>query len=668
MFSRPMVRVFGVVLEQYSDALTRILLRRGVLHLVKMANLGDSVDDRLSDIHPRVTRTRAVEIRKRIENFVRPLGIVPDIPENVQIQPVDEDDIDRHSSFIDQISQDLENIRSRQQMVNQEILKLEDIQTQVQLYGLKVNPQAMESRYSFVNMQMGKISKHNLTQLENNLKKFPAVFMNVGEQNGDVHLFLISIKRDWESIQKVLTTAGWQPLELPDQMDRHRRDIAGDIDDKLAYLNDELKKLESEAQIRVQRDEETLTDIWVRMRTFELYTRVQDYYKKSKRTVLFTGWLPLAKKDVLEKEICRVTKNSCYLEWLSVSQTTKLGAGENSAPTLMNNPKLLEPFQMLVTNYGIPRYGSIDPTPVVVLTYLSMFGLMFADVGQGLVIAVAGLLGRRIQKFHKLATLLVWCGLAAALFGVLFGSYFGMQWFRPLWFDFHGIVTGHVEAEAGMRSIFDILKLTVIFGISVIGLGLLFNWINLFLQRKWFELLLDRGGLLGGWVYAAGIYSAWYLVGHDYRSLPPLFDLVRLLGVPVMLFFLKGPLHYLIHGKKFHPMAVVDFVMEWIVELLEVFSGFLSNTLSFMRVAGLGIAHVSLMMAFFNIAAMVSGPGDALSVWGILVLVLGNILVILLEGLSAGIQALRLNYYEFFTKFFHGTGRLFSPISLKTKD
>jgi V/A-type H+-transporting ATPase subunit I len=113
--------------------------------------------------------------------------------------------------------------------------------------------------------------------------------------------------------------------------------------------------------------------------------------------------------------------------------------------------------------------------------------------------------------------------------------------------------------------------------------------------------------------------------------------------------------------------------MDWGVELLEIFSRYLSNTLSFMRVAGLGIAHVSLMAAFYEIAAMVSrsaGPGNGggTTAAGIVVIVLGNVLVIVLEGLSAGIQSLRLNYYEFFTKFFHGTGRLYSPISLKSRD
>ncbi len=112
---------------------------------------------------------------------------------------------------------------------------------------------------------------------------------------------------------------------------------------------------------------------------------------------------------------------------------------------------------------------------------------------------------------------------------------------------------------------------------------------------------------------------------------------------------------------------IMDFVMEWIVETLEIYSGYLANTLSFMRVAGLGIAHVSLMTAFFQIARMLS-PSGGPTVASVAVLVFGNALVIALEGLSAGIQSLRLNYYEFFSRYFNGSGKAYKPISLGSED
>ena len=279
------------------------------------------------------------------------------------------------------------------------------------------------------------------------------------------------------------------------------------------------------------------------------------------------------------------------------------------------------------------------------------------------------------EAWRNLSKLLIWCGVTSMVSGVLFGSYFGMAWAKPLWFDFHGIISGHPHKQSYVSDIFDILAITIYFGIAIIGCGLLFNWINLSIKKRWLELLVDKGGLLGGWIYFGGIYIARYMVLHDYKGLPGMEVLFFAVGLPALIFFLKGPFHFAQERKKnpeksFTPMTPFDFIMQWIVELLEIFAGFLSNTLSFMRVAGLGIAHVSLMISFFELARMAKGGSAdaAITPWSLLILIVGNILVIGLEGLTAGIQALRLNYYEFFTKFFRGTGKIFDPVSLRSKD
>jgi len=246
-----------------------------------------------------------------------------------------------------------------------------------------------------------------------------------------------------------------------------------------------------------------------------------------------------------------------------------------------------------------------------------------------------------------------------------------MEWFKPLWFDYHGIIAGH-KGTGSIQNIYDILKITIYFGISVIGVGLVLNWINCIRKKRWLPLFLSKGGLLGGWIYAVGVYTAFFYVSHSYKELPPGNILLPMVGLPVILLLAKAPLEFFLNpkhrgGKKFSAFTIMDFLMEWIVEILEIFSGYLANTLSFMRVAGLGIAHVSLMIAFFKIAEMIS-PGGGYTAGSIIVLVFGNILVIVLEGLSAGIQSLRLNYYEFFSKYFTGTGRAYNPISLKKKE
>ncbi|GAB1455601.1 hypothetical protein MASR2M48_09080 [Spirochaetota bacterium] len=335
----------------------------------------------------------------------------------------------------------------------------------------------------------------------------------------------------------------------------------------------------------------------------------------------------------------------------------------------MKNPGILKPFEGMVRNFAVPEYGSVDPTPFMAVSYLAMFGLMFGDVGHGLVVILVGILGilvtKKSGKSDSLFRLMLYCGGAAIVAGVLFGSYFGMSLFPPLWFDYHAIVNGH-EATGSVRSIYDILGITVWFGMIVLGTGFLINWVNLIRKRQWFTLCMDKAGLVGGWIYGAGAWAAFYYVGHNYRELPPGNVLLFALGIPTLALAFKAPLEFAIHGrhegKRFKPGMIMDFFMDWIVEVLEIYSGYLANTLSFMRVAGLGIAHVSLMTVFFQIARMIT-PTGPFSILSILVLVLGNVLVIALEGLSAGIQSLRLNYYEFFSKYFNGTGKAYHPIS-----
>ncbi len=344
-------------------------------------------------------------------------------------------------------------------------------------------------------------------------------------------------------------------------------------------------------------------------------------------------------------------------------------------PVQMKNPEALRPFQSLVENYGIPAYGSIDPTPMVAVFYLAMFALMFGDVGHGLVVLLIGLIGDRKSRSRGKKTmiypLISYCGGAAIISGALFGSYFGRPLLPPLWFDYHGIVAGHGGGAGSVKTMSDILMLTIYFGIAVIATGLIINWVNRLRNRDWFGLVWGNGGLLVGWLYAGGTYTAFYFAGHEYKGLPAASVLAGLIGVPVVFLAAKPVLEHILHNRSVpaeqrRSANVLDMIMEWLVELLEIFSGYLSNTLSFMRVAGLGIAHVSLMMAFFQIAEMAASDGS-FTVWSYLILLLGNALVIGLEGLSAGIQSLRLNYYEFFSKYFAGNGRAYAPISLRSE-
>jgi V/A-type H+-transporting ATPase subunit I len=490
-----------------------------------------------------------------------------------------------------------------------------------------------------------------------------------------VSVLLISMKRDRQEIARILNRYDWQAVELSQDDLGSKDEIVDNLNRRIASLRGKQRSLGSEVVRLIGGKKQDLDEMWRNLRLNELFYRIQSYFSRTARTMIFSGWLPSSKRKSLDEGIRRVSGDRCYLEWHEPEVTSEERAKE--IPVILTAPRLLAPFKMLVTNYSIPEYGTVDPTPFVAIAYLVMFGLMFGDAGHGAVLALLGIIGsvlfrNRSEGTRRLASLMIWCGASSIISGVLFGSYFGMRWLNPLWFDYHGVVSGHTVARGPVHDIYGILMIAIYFGIGVIALGLLLNWINLISKREWKNLIFEKGGVLGGWIYAAGIYTAYYFVRHDYRELPGGNLLFVMLGLPAIFLLLKPPLDFLSEKKRSPEerltlFSFLDFLMRWIVEMLEIFSGYLANTLSFMRVAGLGIAHVSLMMAFFEIARM-AGSSNGYSIWSILILAVGNLLVIALEGLSAGIQSLRLNYYEFFSKYFRGSGKAYMPVSLRSQE
>ncbi len=671
MFTTEMTQLFAVVLGHDKERVTEALLRQGVMQFITTSELDTQEGSLQSAEKPTGSVTDIAELRKRIEGFLHTVGVIPSAPTEADLSKRALVNVDKENTHLDQIDGERESIRERQRVLQQEVLKLEDIHRQVKLYGVGLSGVSLPATQSLLSMEPGKIPAASVKHLEEGLKGLPALSIALGQEGDMAHYMVISMKRDRDQIDRVLNQARWCKIELADELTSVEKDLAQEVQAKLKKLTDEQKKLQTKVDDLVLKEKTHLTDLWTHLRVNELCHTIQEHFQSSARTVLFAGWLPSSKKSGLEKAITDACEQRCYLKWLEAGNKEALG---DDIPIQFNNPPVLAPFQMLVSNFGVPKYGTIDPTPFVMPLYLAMFGVMFADVGQGAVLTILGLLGLRAFKSNvakqglcHLFSLVMWCGGASMLFGALFGSYFGYPLIKPLWFDFHNIVAGHAEPGAAISSVYDVLRITIYFGITVISMGLVFNWVNMIRTKQWMELVFDKGGILGGWIYGGGIYTAFYASAREFNEYPAGWVLFLLIGLPALLLFIKEPYHHLKHShgtgdKKISVIDVLNFLMQWIVELLEIFSGYLSNTLSFMRVAGLGIAHVCLMISFFTLAGMTSNI-----VFKVLILLLGNVLVIGLEGLSAGIQALRLNYYEFFSKFFHGTGKLHTPISLSSR-
>ena len=650
MFTRKMQMLTAVVMDEDKDKVVRKLLDKGVLDFVHL----DSLDkDQMKKLlkHKASTNSQMIaDLRFRIEGLFRQAGDKLPRLTSEDLESVADVDVDDIRLFLDKFSSSLQDVRNRQQIVNQSLL----VENEMLKY---INDKKTE----YLETHVGSISGR-FDDFVQRLSTLGAIVVKSDDQ-----IQILSLSREEGRIGEVLDKFSF--VETSDKMAQQRGYslLKDELQRRIGKDKDSLKRLQGEFSERIEEKKDELTLYWRNVRLRELAESVESYFSYTKNTTLFSGWVPMDDASDVAEAIESCTGGRCIVEVRDPEDVP-----ESEIPVSLTSPRFLKPFEHLVNNYGTPEYGSINPTPFTAVAYIVMFMLMFADVGQGLVLLLVGILGNIWYKNNPMAkdglisrylcTLLLYLGPASMVGGVMFGSTFGYPWPDALWFNFHSVVNGH-GGNGYVNDVYDILGISIRFGIVIIYLGLILNWINLVRKKRYFELVFDKYGLVGGVLYFVGINVGFDFVASGYRTLE-LSDLsVLLVVVSLVLIFLKEPVHAVIEikeGKKVRLSTfLINFVMESLIEILEIFSGFLANTLSFMSVAGLRIAHVSLMTAFQDMAMMTN-----VVFFQILIMIVGNLLVIVLEGLSAGINSLRLNYYEFFTKYFTGHGLAYSPIGL----
>ena len=315
-------------------------------------------------------------------------------------------------------------------------------------------------------------------------------------------------------------------------------------------------------------------------------------------------------------------------------------------PSLIKPRKIFKPFILLTRLYGISNYSELDPTPIVAITYPLLFGLMFGDIGQGFVLILLGLLmvvmklKNKKNSMYDAGFLFIWLGLAASLGGLLYGSFFGVEdLFRPLFVN-------------PMHNVTTILRMSIFVGVVHICIGWFLAMLNdihngkvfLAFAEPFWKILMLIGGAIVIFTYNFDI-SKW--LSPD--SSPPYPILLTI--IPAILLLISKPIGKIFGVKYFKHESAGGLLGEQAVDVAETFLSILSNVASYSRVLALAMAHMGLMLVIMKIVEMFN------SVIAIAVIVVfGNIFVILLEGLLAGIHALRLTFYEFFGKFYLADG------------
>lgn len=342
---------------------------------------------------------------------------------------------------------------------------------------------------------------------------------------------------------------------------------------------------------------------------------------------VIAGWMPASRLEPMRQRIQEAATEPVVIETLPPAR------GRRDVPTLLRNPPWLRPFEPLVTTFGLAGYDEINPTLIAAVTFLFMYGMMFGDIGHGVLLALVGLLLRRWTGF---GTVIAAAGASAALFGALYGVAFGITVMEPLWLQ-------------PLHAIFPLLIAAVAAGAVILNLGFVLNLVAAFRNRDWPRFWLDKSGVLGIALY-------WALLGGGLAAFSGLVGQgawLLVVAVLAALMWFREPLAARMEGGRANVGA---HALTGFFELFEAAIAYLSNSLSFVRLGAFAVAHEGLSSMVLQYSA---GPT------GWITFVLGTALIVGFEGAIVGIQALRLQYYEFFGRFFQGRGRPFHPLAFE---
>ena len=357
-----------------------------------------------------------------------------------------------------------------------------------------------------------------------------------------------------------------------------------------------------------------------------------------------------------DKDAEKIKNEFETIEDVHVEIKPAMGDSRLTPPTKLKNNWFSRPFRMFVEMYGVPSYTDFDPTNLVAISYTFLFGMMFGDIGQGIVLSLIGYFFYK-WKGMQLGAVGMRLGISSTIFGFVFGSIFGSE---ALFEHFMEPMFLPMESENTMT----LLMAAIATGVIVIIISIAFNIILNLKKKHWGDLLFSQNGIAGLVFYVSVLLLvANMLVGLNLPLGGPLY-IGLLIAMPVIMIFLKEPLSYKLEGEKMFPHGFGAFFTEAFFELFEVMLTFIANTMSFLRVGGFVLSHAGMMMVVYTLAEMVAG-GTAITLSYLLVVVIGNAFVMCLEGMIVGIQVLRLEFYEMFSRYYEGKGKPF--ISIKER-
>jgi V/A-type H+-transporting ATPase subunit I len=560
-------------------------------------------------------------------------------PEHSQLPVEDwESYVDNFSETINEFLQRKSKLNSEIDQYRAEIEKLQHFDT------LGIDFDELR-KCRFVKFRFGSLPQENLLKLSESDHPLVA-FIPSKEEHSLRWGVYCALMNEIEEADRFFSSLLFEPVPL-DEYSGTLESLIRELSKKIRQADKELSEIDTFVQDYWEKEKITLFGVYTWLVEKQTYFDIRRYAARYGKSFILTGWIPADKEDSVRPVLDQLETVKYAFDDASDPEVLP-----HSPPVQLTNKKLWKPFEYFVHVYGFPSYNEMDPTIVIALTFTVFFGVMFADLGQGLCVALGGLYLWK-KKHSELGAVMVPCGIASAIVGTAFGSVFGVEdALNPFYQTVFGLKTKPISV---MEQTSDVVAVSIGLGMVMVLVAIFTNIVACLKRGQYTNGLFGPNGVAGFVFYASVVFGFGGEILNKWHIVSPAF-IVCCIVLPLVLMMFRDVLGGLMEGKEdWKPESWVELIMQSFFEVFEFVLSYATNTISFCRIGAYVLVHAGMMMVIFTLA----GNNGIISV---LIIILGNIFVIALEGLLSGIQALRLEFYEMFSRFYDGSGRPYKPI------
>ncbi len=573
---------------------------------------------------------------------------------------------------------EVDSLRKKESDLSDELKRVKNASDEAHSFANLDVPFGDLDHVSFLSLRIGRVDPALIDELKFALGD-RAVVVSLSDDSGDKSKILAaSSKKARFSLDSELKKYGFVSMEVPKNFKGVPQDVLESLDNQLRETQASFDSIEEEKRNLAKTHADLFKHLLASYSIGSQIIEKQNSLESTNLVYRMTGWIPEVDTHPMMKELGDLTEGRIAIRVYEPHEVPSVINGNEKVPVKLKHGKIVSSFERMIFSYGSPLYGTIDPTPFVAVFFTVLFGIMFGDLGQGLVFLLAGILmAKKVIKvgaWNKFAPIFMCIGISSSIMGFLEGEFFANT---SLLLPISGAIKsafGVTDPEALKEPLFSlefwaaenpIVPIFTIFGITI-GLGFIINSIGLIIN--FFNKLSQKkyGSAFFGKIGLSGMLFFWYVVGFAvavaaFDHTPAVYDWI-VIGVTLLLSAFGEPLERLFDGHR----PVVEngmgaLFIGGVVELIEVVSTYLSNSISFVRVGAFALAHAVLGYIISSMVAIAPAAG------AVVIGIVGNVIVIVLEGMIVAIQVIRLQYYEFFSKFFNETGSEFKPFAFSYK-